>query len=139
MKVDHVGIAVRSLDEAMRLYADVLGLAAEERYELPDEGVRLVFLRAGHVLLELLEPIGDTGPIARFLSSQGEGLHHIAFLVEDIHQALAQAKAAGCRPIDEHPRLGARGRLIAFLHPSSTRGVLIEFVQDVERTPGATS
>ena len=130
MKVDHVGIAVRSIEETAALYAAAFGLAVAERYELPQEGVRLAFLQAGDSLLELLEPMGEQGPLAGFLSARGPGIHHIAFHVSDIDRAIAQARSAGCQPIDQQGRPGARGKLIAFLHPSSTAGVLIELVQD---------
>lgn len=130
MTVDHIGIAVRSLDEAIATYGKLLGLAAGERDELVSDGVRIAFLNAGNLHLELLEPLGD-GPISRFLAERGEGVHHIAFRVDDIAQALANAKANGYRLVDTVPRRGARGRLIAFLHPKASHGVLIEFVQNI--------
>lgn len=129
MTLDHVGIAVRSIDAAARQYGAAFGLRIAERYELPLEGVRLAFLPSGPVLVELLEPIGDAGSIAKFLATRGPGLHHIAFRVSDIKAALHEASAAGCTPVDPAPRPGARGNMIAFLHPSTVGGVLIELVQ----------
>lgn len=130
MKVDHIGIAVRSIEETAALYAAAFGLTVAERYEVPQDGVRLAFLQAGDALLELLEPTGDSTPLARFLTARGPGLHHLAFRVSDIGQAIVRARNAGCQPLDEQGRPGARGKLIAFLHPSSAAGVLIELVQD---------
>jgi methylmalonyl-CoA epimerase len=128
MRLDHVGIAVHSIDETARLYAEAFGLRVTERYATPSAGVRLAFIPAGGVDLELLEPAGD-GPVSTFLASHGPGLHHLAFRVPDIHRAIAEAVNAGCRAVDAAPRPGARGHLIAFLHPASAGGVLIEFVQ----------
>ncbi len=127
--VDHIGIAVQSINTAVKSFVGLLGLAMGDLEELASERVRIVFLNAGHLHLELLEPLGD-GPVMRFLATRGEGVHHVAFLVDDLLQTLAQAKADGFRLIDERPRPGARGRLIAFVHPQSAHGVLIEFVQN---------
>lgn len=129
MILDHVGIAVWDLDAAVEFYARLFGAAATERYELLDDHVRVVFLDAGGTLLEVLQPLDETGPVFRFLQRRGEGLHHLAFLVPDITRALDDARAAGRQLIDDHPRPGAGGRLIAFLHPAAVRGVLIELVQ----------
>lgn len=128
MTLDHIGIAVPSIDDAGRLYAAAFGLRITERYETPSLGVRLAFVPAGGVDLEFLEPAGD-GPVATFLASHGPGLHHLAFRVPDIHRALTDAVASGLTAIDATPRRGARGRLIAFLHPATAGGVLIELVQ----------
>ncbi len=127
--IDHIGIAVKNLNTAVQSFVGLLGLAIGDREELAGQQVRIVFLNAGQLHLELLEPLGD-GPVMRFLATRGEGLHHIAFLVDDLPQTLAQAKADGYRLIDERPRPGARGRLIAFVHPKAAHGVLIEFVQN---------
>ncbi len=130
MTLDHVGIAVRSIGDAARFYGTVFGLRMTERYELPDEGVRVAFLRSGAVDLELLEPLGDTGALAQFLATHGPGLHHIAFRVPVIHRAMAAAVAAGCTLVEPAPRRGARGSPMAFLHPSTAGGVLVELVQE---------
>jgi methylmalonyl-CoA epimerase len=129
MILDHLGIVVRDLTEAARLYSTVLGLQVAERYDLPTEGVRIAFLPSGAVEIELLEPTGEGGAVAKFLATRGPGLHHIAFRVPDIAAAIAQATAAGCTLVAPAPRRGARGRLIAFLHPSTTGGVLVELVE----------
>ncbi len=134
MTVDHIGIAVRSLDDAIETFVGLFGLTGGEREDLAGDGVRMAFLAADNLHLEFLEPLGD-GPIMRFLATRGEGVHHVAFLVDDIVQALARARADGFRLVDEHPRLGARGRLIAFLHPKSAHGVLIELVQNPPPAP----
>ncbi|HEY3247489.1 MAG TPA: methylmalonyl-CoA epimerase [bacterium] len=129
MHLDHVGIAVSDLEGAVRFYAQSLGAVVAERYVLGEDQVRVAFLDAGGALIELLQPVGDEGPVARFLRRRGEGLHHLAFVVPDLAQALADARTAGRRLIDEHPRPGAGGRLIAFLHPSASHGVLLELIQ----------
>ena len=128
MKVDHIGIAVRSLDSALRAYA-AIGLRPEATESVQSEGVTVAFLRVGDAHLELLEPLGPDTVIARFLDKRGEGLHHVALAVDDIRASMEQARRNGLAVIDETPRLGARGREVAFVHPKSTGGVLLEFVQ----------
>ncbi|MCG0238520.1 MAG: methylmalonyl-CoA epimerase [Firmicutes bacterium] len=128
-KVDHLGVAVRDLAAAIPLYRDVLGLPLEKEEEIPTQGVRAAFLAAGEVHLELLAPTDPEGPIARFLARRGEGIHHVAFAVEDIREAMARARAAGLELLSDEPRPGAGGALVVFIHPRSTRGVLIELVQ----------
>jgi len=128
VSIDHVGIAVANLDAAVTLYTTLLGGRVVHREFLPREGVRLVFLDVSGVLLELLEPTNEEGPLARFLRSRGEGLHHLAVEVPDVARALEEARAVGGRAIDAAPRPGARGRMIAFLHPAALHGVLIELV-----------
>jgi methylmalonyl-CoA epimerase len=129
VRLDHIGIAVTDLHAAELLYTTALGGAVALREELADERVRVLFIDTGGALLELLTPTGGDGPLARFLRSRGEGLHHLAFEVPDVAVALRDAAATGMRLVDEHPRRGARGRLMAFLHPSAARGVLVELVQ----------
>lgn len=128
-RLDHVGIAVSDLQAAELLYTAALGGRVLAREELPGEHVRLVFIAAAGALFELLAPTTDDGPLARFLRLRGEGLHHLAFEVADLDATLRDAAGAGMHVVDEHPRRGARGRLIAFLHPSAARGVLVELVQ----------
>ena len=128
-RIDHLGIAVRSLEEASSFYRDVIGLAQEGTEEIPDQKVRVAFFTIGEVRVELLEPTASDSPIARFLDKNGPGLHHIAYGVEDLPATLAALKSAGVRLIDESPRTGAHGMRIAFTHPQSTGGVLIEFCQ----------
>lgn len=127
-RIDHIGIAVRSIDEAGRFYRETLGLAVGSREDLPDDGVAVAFAPVGDTRIELLEPLTPDGHIARFLERRGEGIHHIAFAVPDVAQALEDAEAAGYMPIDKVPRPGAHGSRIAFLHPKNTHGVLIELV-----------
>ncbi len=131
MKLDHVGIAVRNIEAAAGLYGTYLGLRGIEREELTGEHVRVAFFDAGGARIELLEPIGGAGALARFLATRGEGMHHLAFAVEDLQAALTQAVAAGYQPVDRQPRRGSGGRLIAFLQPKDTRGVLVELVQSL--------
>jgi methylmalonyl-CoA/ethylmalonyl-CoA epimerase len=129
--IDHLGMAVQSLEEASRLYRDVLGFTCGGTEEIPDQKVRVAFFQVGQVRIELLEPTSSDSPIARFLERKGPGLHHVAYCVADLPATLASLKSAGIRLIDETPRPGAHGMQIAFAHPKSTGGVLIEFCQPV--------
>lgn len=124
--IDHLGIAVRSLDEAVPLYENALGLRCLGREEVASQKVRTAFFDVGGVHLELLEPTSPDSTIAKFLNDRGEGIHHIAFRTDDIGGQLKQAAGAGVRLIHETPFEGAAGKLVAFLHPKSTRGVLTE-------------
>ncbi len=125
--IDHLGIAVKSLDEAIPLYENALGLKCLGREEVASQKVRTAFFDAGGVHLELLEPTAPDSPIAKFLAERGEGVHHVAFRTDNIGGQLQQAAGAGVRLIHEQPFEGAAGKLVAFLHPKSTRGVLTEF------------
>ncbi|MBA3296877.1 MAG: methylmalonyl-CoA epimerase [Acidobacteria bacterium] len=127
--IDHIGIAVADLTASLTFFRDALGLELEPPEEVPSQRVRAHFLQTGDVTLELLEATADESPIARFVAKRGPGLHHIALRVEDIVAALADLKSRGVRLIDETPRTGAHGALVAFLHPSSTHGVLVELKQ----------
>jgi methylmalonyl-CoA/ethylmalonyl-CoA epimerase len=127
-KVAHIGIAVRDIEGGQRFYSEVLGLKVAGR-ETTD-ALNIAFMHAGETEVELLEPReGHPSAVAKFLETRGEGLHHIAFAVDDVEAALARAKAAGYTLIDEKPRGGAGGMKIAFVHPKGTHGVLVEFVQ----------
>lgn len=128
-RIDHLGIAVRSLDETIPYYEDVLGLKLEGREEVESQKVRTAFFAAGEVHIELLEPTSEESPIAAFLEKRGPGIHHIAFATDDINGQLSQAKDKGARLIHEVPFEGAADKLVAFLHPKSTHGVLTEFCQ----------
>ena len=123
--LDHVAVAVTSLEEAVHLYERVTGSSGSPVEEMESQGVRVSFVGS----LELLEPLGPETTVGRFLDRQGPGLHHIAYRVPDLPEALSRAKEEGFRLIDSEPRPGARGHLVAFLHPKSTGGVLIELVQ----------
>jgi LAO/AO transport system kinase len=129
VKIHHVGIAVRDLEEAANRFGGLLGLERGAGYELPEFGVKVLFLPVGEGNLELLEPIGAGSTVAAFLEKRGEGLHHICFEVEDIEKTLADFAASGAKLIDEKPRPGAGGHLVAFVHPKSTHGVLVELKQ----------
>jgi len=127
-KIDHVGVAVKSLEEAVKTY-EALGFGVEEIEEVAEQKVRVAMLPAGESRVELLEATSEDSAIAKFISSRGEGIHHIAVNVENIEEALNKAKEAGLRLIDEKPRVGAGGKKVAFVHPKSTHGVLLEFVE----------
>ncbi len=129
MTIDHVAIVVKDLDAAIALYTQTLGFTQVYRETIADQGVEAVGLKAGDSIIELLLPLDPQSPIARFLGDAETRLHHTAYRVSDITAALAQYKAKGVRLIDERPRKGAHGNLIAFLHPKSTGGVLIELCQ----------
>jgi methylmalonyl-CoA/ethylmalonyl-CoA epimerase len=129
MKIDHIGIATRGIQDAMTFYRDALGLEVSEPEEVADQKVRVAMLPIGESRIELLEGTSADSPIARFLEKRGPGIHHIAVRVDDIRAALANLKQKGARLIDEEPRTGAGGCLVAFVHPSSTGGVLLELVE----------
>lgn len=127
-KIDHLGIAVRSLDEAVSYYEKALGLKCEHREEVPSQKVRTAFFTVGEVHIELLEPTDPESPIAKFLEKNPNGgVHHVAFATDNIAAQLGQASGAGVKLIHEKPFDGAAGKLVAFLHPRSTFGVLTEF------------
>jgi methylmalonyl-CoA epimerase len=128
-QLDHVGIAVANLLEAFRFYRDALGLEIEPPEDIASQRVRAHFVQVGDATLELLEPTSGESPIAKYLATRGPGLHHVALRVDDIVAALAELKARGVRLIDETPRPGAQGSLVAFIHPSSAHGVLVELKQ----------
>ncbi len=125
-KIDHLGIAVRSIEKARIFYEEVLGLACDRIEEVASQKVRVAFFKIGEVSLELLEPTDPESTIAGFLEKHGEGIHHIGYLSEDIRQQLERANQQGCRLIHKTPVPGAGGKEIAFLHPASTGGVLTE-------------
>jgi methylmalonyl-CoA/ethylmalonyl-CoA epimerase len=127
--LDHIGIAVSDLGEALRFYRDALGLEVESPEEVPSQRVRAHFIPAGESALELLEATDDTSPIAKYTAKRGPGLHHITLRVDDLVAALATLKQRGVRLIDDAPRPGAHGSLVAFIHPSSAHGVLVELKQ----------
>lgn len=128
-QIDHIGIAVRSLEEARRYYEEVLGLECEGCEEVESQKVKTAFFIAGEVHIELLEPTSEDSPVAKFLEKNGEGVHHIAFASDAIEEQLHKAAEKGVRLIHEKPFLGAGNKQVAFLHPKSTFGVLTEFCQ----------
>jgi len=126
-QIAHIGIAVRSLDDNISFYRDVLGLA-----DVPlddSDGAKIIGLAAGPSLVELLEAESPDSPIAKFVAKRGPGIHHVCFAVDDLDDTLARCRAHGVRLIDETPRVGAEGKRIAFLHPASTSGVLVELTE----------
>jgi len=129
MKVDHIGIATYQIDEALGFWRDALGLQVDFTEEVSGQGVRVAMLPVGESHIELLEPLSQDSPVGKFLQKRGPGIHHVAVRVTDIRTSLAQLKEQGTRLIDETPRTGAGGCLVAFVHPSSTNGVLLELVQ----------
>jgi methylmalonyl-CoA epimerase len=128
MKIDHIGIVIRDIQEALRAYEAALGLPLREVAEVPDQKVRVAFLPVGASNIELVQPLTDDTGIAKFLEKRGEGIHHICIEVEDIEAALARFQEHGVPLIDEVPRQGAHGR-VAFVHPKGMHGVLIELVE----------
>ena len=131
MKIDHIGIATNGIEEAAAAYRDALGIQITETEEVSGQKVRVAMLPIGESRIELLEATSADSPISKFLAKRGPGIHHIALRVEDIRARLADLKSKGARLIDEEPRAGAGGCLVAFIHPSSTGGVLIELVENV--------
>jgi len=128
--IEHIGIAVNNLEEAIKYYENVLGLTCYAIEEVKDQKVRTAFFRVGQTKLELLESLTPDGPVAKFIEKRGEGVHHIAFAVEELEKALQEVEQKGVRLIDQKPRKGAEGLNIAFLHPKSTFGVLTEFCEE---------
>lgn len=127
--LNHIGIAVRSIDEQKAFYEDALGLEFEGLEDVPSQKVRVAFFRASNVRIELLEPTEPDSTVAKFLDKRGEGLHHLAFSVEDIQARIDELKQSGLRMIDEQPRTGAHHMQIAFVHPKSSFGVLTELCE----------
>lgn len=128
-KINHIGIAVKNLENSIPFYRDQLGMTFEGSEEVVEQKVRVAFLKVGDSRIELLEPTSPDSPVAKFLEKNGEGIHHMAYEVADISAALAELKKKEVRLIDEQPRHGAHGSLIAFLHPKASGGVLTEICQ----------
>ena len=129
MKINHLGIATKGIDEALKFWENALGLENVHTETVEDQKVRVAMLPIGESRIELLEPTSEDSPISKFLEKRGGGIHHIAVEVENIEESLAKLKREGMRLIDEKPRIGAEGCLVAFVHPSSANGVLLELVQ----------
>lgn len=127
--IEHIGIAVSNLDDAISFYENIIGLKCYNIEEVTDQKVRTAFFMAGQTKIELLESTDPEGPIGKFIEKRGEGIHHIAFAVKNIEEKLAHAEKSGIVLIDSKPRPGAEGLDIAFLHPKSTSGVLIEICE----------
>jgi methylmalonyl-CoA/ethylmalonyl-CoA epimerase len=129
-KVSHIGIAVKNISEALKIYRDQLNLKFEGEEEVPSQGVKIAFLRVNETRIELLEPLSENSPVARFLAKRGEGVHHIALETDNIEEDFQRLKGKGLVFVDEKPRTSERGVKIAFLHPKSTKGVLLELCQE---------
>jgi len=129
-KVDHIGVAVRSLEESLAFYQKTLGLEVHETEEIPEQKVRVAMLAVGETNIELLEPTSADSPIAKFLDKKAPGIHHVAFRVTDLDKILADLKDKGIRLINEKSMEGAGGKRIAFVHPAATGGILLELCQE---------
>ena len=132
-RLEHIGIAVKNLEEAIKIY-ESLGLQVDSIEAVEDQKVTTAFIPCGSVNLELLEAIGNEGPVAKFIEKRGEGIHHISIRVTDIETRLKELKEKGIRLVDETPRKGAHNSKIAFIHPKATKGVLIELVETADKT-----
>ena len=131
-RIDHIGVAVVDLESAIELHTRAYGMPLVHRETIDEQGVEAVLLDVGESHVELLSPLSEESPVGRFLAKRGPGLHHVAYQVADVGEALAKARDAGLRLIDEAPRTGIRGTQVAFLHPATAGGVLTELVQPVE-------
>lgn len=136
MKIDHLGIAVRSINDSLAFYRDALGLEVAGTETVEDQGVEVALLPVGDARIELLEPVSDNTVVGRFIAKRGEGLHHICYEVEDLTSKLEELESRGVRLLDGYPRRGAEGKLVAFLHPAGANGVLVELVEKVRTSEG---
>ncbi len=136
MKIDHLGIAVRSIADSLGFYRDALGLELAGTETVADQGVTVAMLPVGESRIELLEPVSEETTVARFIAKRGEGLHHICYEVADLKAKLDELGARGVRVLDGYPRRGAEGHLVAFLHPASANGVLVELVEKASTLEG---
>ncbi len=135
-QIDHIGIAVRSIEESTPLYRDVLGLEYEGSEIVEEQGVKVAFFKIGQAMIELLEPLDQTGPVARFIEKNGEGIHHLALRCDDIEGQREHVAGRGVRLLSDRPLDGAHGKLISFLHPKDTGRVLLELTQRREEGEG---
>ena len=136
MKIDHLGIAVRSIADSLGFYRDALGLELSGTEVVADQGVTVAMLPVGESRIELLEPVSEDSTVARFLAKRGEGLHHVCYEVADLAAKLAELGARGVRVLDGYPRRGAGGHMVAFLHPAGANGVLVELVEKASHLEG---
>ena len=127
--LDHIGVAVSNLDEALKVYERILGLKVEKRRVIEEQKIKTALLLAGDVKIELMEPTDEEGPVARFIKKRGEGMHHIALTISNLEEFLQKIKEKGIALVDEKPRVGVEGYRMAFLHPKSTKNVLIELCE----------
>ena len=136
MKIDHLGIAVKSISDSLAFYREVLGLELAGTETVRDQGVRVALLPVGEARIELLEPVSGETPVGRFITKRGEGLHHICYEVDDLASKLDELRSRGVRLLEGYPRRGVEGKLVAFLHPASAHGVLVELVEKARTTQG---
>ncbi len=129
-KIEHIGIAVKNLDEAIQTYTELLGTECYKTEAVESEGVKTAFFRVGESKIELLEASHENSPIAKFIEKKGEGIHHIAFDVTDIQQSMSELASKGFQLLNEQPKSGADNKLVAFIHPKSSNGVLVELCQE---------
>lgn len=134
MKIDHLGVAVKSISDSLSFYRDVLGMELSGTETVDDQGVHVALLPVGEARIELLEPVSAETPVGRFITKRGEGVHHICYEVDDLSSKLDELRSRGVRLLEGYPRRGAEGKLVAFLHPASAHGVLVELVEKA-RTP----
>jgi methylmalonyl-CoA/ethylmalonyl-CoA epimerase len=139
VRLHHVGVAVADLDESIRLYASAFGADVVHRTSNEKEGLEAAFIRLDGGEIELMRPLRDDSPVGKFMAKRGPGLHHVAYAVDDIDKALAEAQAAGIDLIDAEPRMGMHGTRIAFLHPKAMGGVLTELVEEQRKAGGASA
>lgn len=132
-KVDHIGIAVKSIEEALPFYTDVLGLEVQQIEEVESEKLKVAFIKVGDTKLELLEPTSPESAVAKHIEKRGEGIHHVALGVESIQDRIDEIKAKGIQMIQDQPKIGAGGALVAFMHPKSTGRVLVELCEKKEK------
>jgi len=128
-KIDHIGIVVNSIENALKLYKALLGLNVKGEEILEDRGLKVAFIEVGDVRLELLEPLNENSEISGFLAKRGEGIHHIAYEVENVKEMIEKAKNVGIKPLSDEPKPGAHNTNVVFLHPKTTNGVLVELVE----------
>jgi methylmalonyl-CoA epimerase len=128
--IDHVGIAVRDLDAAVAWYQQMFGATVAHRERIESDGVDEALIKVADSYIQLLQPYTDTSPLAKYMERNGEGLHHVGYRVQDCGEVLEDVKAQGARVVDEHPRTGSRGTTVAFLHPKTSFGTLIELVEE---------
>jgi methylmalonyl-CoA epimerase len=132
LRINHIGLATESIAEALRVFGEGLGLAVSGGEDVPVDKVRVVFAPVGESRFEFLEPVGDYGPVQKFLEKRGPGIHHICLEVEDLRGMLAHLEALGVELIDREPRPGAHGTMVAFIHPKAANGVLVELVETMD-------
>ena len=129
MKLDHIGIAVRNIEQRLKIWRDIFGIQIQGIEQIAEQKVRVAILTVGDVNIELLEPITEDSPVAKYIAKRGEGIHHLSFEVGDVEKKIDELKKHGLRMIDEIPRKGTHGSRIAFIHPASTGGILIELTE----------